>query len=172
MQSISQLSIRHANETDLALIFSFIQKKAEFDKQIGSFTGVLKATEVKLQRTLFNDTPFAKVLLAERAGEAVGFALYYFRYSSFAAQPSIWLDDLYVKFSRRGQSVGTTLLIHLTQIAQTHHCTHIAWTADIRNIRAVEFYQRIGAEVIDQKGNILLFQSIATRGIFVHLHCS
>jgi GNAT superfamily N-acetyltransferase len=158
MQSLSQLRIRHANETDLSLIFSFIQNKAEFDKQVGSFTGTLKATEAKLQKTLFNDNPFAKVLLAELAEEAVGFALYYFKYSSFAAQPSIWLDDLYVNSSRRAQRIGTTLLIHLTQVAQTHNCTHIAWAADVRNIAAVNFYKKMGAKVIEQKGNMLFFQ--------------
>lgn len=79
--------------------------------------------------------------------------MYGFRYSSFAGQPSIWLDDLYVDEEIRSQGAGTALMEYLAQIAKENDCTHLAWTADARNVRGLSFYQRLGAEITEQKGN-------------------
>lgn len=145
--------VRPATSEDVSLILSFIQKKAEFDRTIGAFSGVLRVSEQKIRQTLFGAIPFSYVLFAETLEHPVGFALYGFRYSSFAGQPSIWLDDLYVDQEKRSQGAGTALMHHLAQIAKQHHCTHLAWTADARNIRGLGFYQRLGAEITEQKGD-------------------
>jgi GNAT superfamily N-acetyltransferase len=92
-------------------------------------------------------------LFAELSTREVGFALYGFRYSSFAGQPSIWLDDLYVEEEMRNQGAGAALMHGLGQIAQENDCTHIAWNADARNIRGLNFYNRIGAEITEQVNN-------------------
>ncbi|MEM9510428.1 MAG: GNAT family N-acetyltransferase, partial [Cyanobacteria bacterium P01_E01_bin.35] len=76
-----------------------------------------------------------------------------FRYSSFAGQPSIWLDDLYVKLGMRSKGAGGLLMKRLRQIAQENNCTHLAWTADARNTRGLGFYQRLGAKITEQKEN-------------------
>ncbi len=75
----SKVATRHANPDDVPLILSFIQKKAEFDKSMGAFIGTLQTTAAKLCATLFNDSPFARVLFAEVSQQVVGFALYYFK---------------------------------------------------------------------------------------------
>jgi GNAT superfamily N-acetyltransferase len=147
------INVRSATMDDVSLIFSFIQKKSDFDRDIGAFSGKLQVSEDKLRKTLFGSTPFAYVLFAEWAEQAVGFALYGFRYSSFAGQPSIWLDDLYVKSEMRSQGAGAALMAELARIAQANDCTHLAWTADARNIRGLRFYDRAGAKVIEQQGN-------------------
>ena len=146
------MRIRFANSNDVALIFSFIKKKAEFDRKIGAFSGDLRTSEEKICKTLFGVVPLAYVLFAELAGSEVGFALYGFRYSSFAGQPSIWLDDLYVDEAMRSQGVGAALMTHLAQNSQENDCTHLAWNADARNTRGLSFYHRLGAEVIEQHG--------------------
>lgn len=147
------MRVKTANPDDVSLIFSFIKKKAEFDRQIGAFSGVLQVSEEKIRKTLFGIIPFAYVLFAETSKREIGFALYEFRYSSFAGQPSIWLDDLYVDEEVRSQGAGAALMSHLAQIAQQNACTHIAWNADARNTRALNFYNRLGAEITEQKGN-------------------
>ena len=81
------MNVRFATPDDISLIFSFIQKKAAFDRTIGAFSGVLSGSEDKIYKTLFGAIPFAYVLFAEDSGQEVGFALYGFRYSSFAGQP-------------------------------------------------------------------------------------
>ncbi|NCJ04934.1 GNAT family N-acetyltransferase [Synechococcales cyanobacterium C] len=145
------MQVRTATSNDVDLIFSFIQKKAAFDRQIGAFSGVLQTSEEKIHQTLFGSIAFAHVLFVEMRGQPVGFTLYEFRYSSFVGQPSIWLDDLYVNEDRRSQGAGTALMQDLAQIARKNDCTHLAWTADARNRQGLSFYRRLGAEITDQK---------------------
>ena len=152
------MRIRSANSDDVALIFSFIQKKAEFDRNIGAFSGNLQTSEEKIYKTLFGVVPFSYVLFAELSGCEVGFALYGFRYSSFAGQPSIWLDDLYVDEAMRSQGVGVALMTRLAQISQENDCTHLAWNADARNIRGLSFYHRLGADITEQHGHRCFFR--------------
>jgi GNAT superfamily N-acetyltransferase len=147
------MKVRIANPDDVSLIFSFIQKKAEFDCNIGAFSGILQTTEEKTRKTLFGKIPFSYVLLAEDSGRAIGFALYGFRCSSFVGQPSIWLDDLYVDKDRRSQGAGAALMERLAGIARENDCTHIAWNADARNPRGLAFYHRLGAEITDRHEN-------------------
>ncbi len=147
------MKVRSAIPDDVLLIFSFIQKKSEFDRNIGAFSGVLQVSEDKIRKTLFGTIPFSYVLFAELSGHEVGFALYGFRYSSFAGQPSIWLDDLYVDEAHRSQGVGAILMDKLAQIAKANDCTHLAWNADARNTRGLSFYHRLGAKITKQHGN-------------------
>jgi GNAT superfamily N-acetyltransferase len=147
------MKIRSATPDDVSLIVSFIQKKSEFDRDIGGFSGVLRVSKDKVRRTLFGATPFAYVLFAESLDSEVGFALYGFRYSSFAGQPSIWLDDLYVDENTRSQGAGKVLMDKLAEIAAENDCSHLAWNADARNIRGLSFYHRLGAEITEQHGN-------------------
>jgi GNAT superfamily N-acetyltransferase len=152
------LIIRFAREEDVSVILALIRRKAAFDDSMDSDCTPLQATEAKLCQTLFNDPPFAKVLLVERSS-AIGFALYYFRYSSFAAQPSIWLDDLYLEPESRGQGIGKALMIELAKEAQKHHCSHMAWTASQKNDRGIGFYQALGAEIVGEQAKVLCFQA-------------
>ncbi|MBD1846248.1 GNAT family N-acetyltransferase [Cyanobacteria bacterium FACHB-63] len=147
------MNVRSATPNDVSLIFSFIRKKAEFDRDVGAFSGVLQSTENKIRNTLFGESPFAYVLFVEASGIEIGFALYGFRYSSFVGQPSIWLDDLYVDVDRRSQGTGAALMEHLAQSAQENDCTHLAWNADARNTRGLSFYGHLGAEITEQQGN-------------------
>ena len=147
------IRVRTANLDDISLIYAFIQKKAEFDRSVGAYSGVIQTSEAKIRQTIFSNNPFAYVLLAECSLGVIGFALYGFRYSSFAGQPSIWLDDLYVEQNMRSQGAGSLLMDKLQQIAHKNNCTHLAWTADARNTRAIKFYRRLGAEIIEQKGD-------------------
>lgn len=95
---------------------------------------------------------FARTLERE-----IGFALYCFRYSSFAGQPSFWLDDLYVNENMRSQGAGTALMTRLVEIATENDCTHLGWTADKRNTRGLNFYHRLGAKIIKQENNRCFF---------------
>jgi GNAT superfamily N-acetyltransferase len=149
----NRIKVRPAELDDVSLIFSFIQKKSEFDRSIGAYSGMIQVSEDKICKTIFGEIPFAYVLLAENLKGACGFALYGFRYSSFVGQPSIWLDDLYIDENMRNQGAGSVLMSYLKQIAQKHDCTHLAWNADVRNVRGLDFYHRLGAEIIEQKGD-------------------
>jgi GNAT superfamily N-acetyltransferase len=147
------MQVRSATPNDVPLIFSFIQRKAEFDRNVGAFSGILQVSEDKLSKTLFGVIPFSYVLFSENLEREIGFALYGFRYSSFAGQPSIWLDDLYVDETQRSQGAGTALMHYLAKIAAENNCTHLAWNTDARNTRGLSFYHRLGAEITEQHGD-------------------
>lgn len=139
------ISIRHASQRDIPAIMELIYLKAEFDGCPES----VEATPQKLEIDLFGEKPLAFVLLAEVDGVAVGLATYHFIYSTFLAQPGIWLDDLYVKPEHRSHRVGQALMVRLHQIGQEKGCGRIDWTVAVSNERGIKFYERIGAKIIN-----------------------
>ncbi|MEY2856041.1 MAG: hypothetical protein RLZZ74_350 [Cyanobacteriota bacterium] len=152
------IDIRFAAPTEATLIYELIHDKAEFDRSIGAYSGKVQTTIEKIQQTILSNRPFVYVLLAEENQVPLGFALYGFRYSSFVGQPSVWLDDLFIKPDSRSKGAGNLLMNKLQQIAQQNNCSHLAWTADARNIRGLSFYQRLGAEIVEQQSNCCLFK--------------
>ncbi len=149
--------IRNATPDDLSLILSLIQKKIGFDPNIATFSEILRLSEYRVHQILSGSIPVSYVLLSQISGRLVGFAFYEFRYSLFVGKPSIWLDELYVDEEMRSQGIGVALMLHLAQIAQEHNCGHLSWYADDRNTRSLSFYERLGAEITDQKGNRCFF---------------
>ncbi len=138
-----QFSIRETKPSDIPAIMELIHLKAQFDGCPES----VEATPRKLENTLFGQKPLALVFLAEIKGKAIGFVSYHFIYSTFLAQPGIWLDDLYVLAEYRGNGVGEALIKHLCQIARDAGCGRIDWTVAADNARGIKFYQRIGAKI-------------------------
>jgi GNAT superfamily N-acetyltransferase len=151
--------VRPARETDVPLILSFIRKKADFDRSTDAFHGTLQVSEESLRETMFGAETFARVIFAEVNGQAEGFALFYFRYSSFKGRPSLWLDDLYVNQTARREGVGYALMRAIARVAQAHCCTHLGWTASPNNHNGMRFYERLGAKIIDQRGGSLFYEA-------------
>jgi GNAT superfamily N-acetyltransferase len=140
----STLKIRIAERNDLETILDFILAKAKFDNA----EYALQATLDKLANTLFCDQPLAYVLLAEIENKSIGFALYFYTYSSFLAQPGIWLDDLFVQPQMRHQGIGTALINYLANLGKIKNCGRIEWTVSVHNSPAVDFYQQQGAKIL------------------------
>ena len=105
----SDFKIRQATELDCATILRFITQLAEYEK----LAHEVVADEKKLAATLFGDNPSAEVVIAEYDTKPVGFALYFTNYSTFLAQPGIYLEDLFVDITMRGKGFGKALLTHL-----------------------------------------------------------
>lgn len=138
------MEVREAATGDAAEVLAFVRAKAQFDRELGAFTGDLGTDEDLIRRHLFGPRPVAFALLAGGPGPAVGFALYYFRYSSFRGRPSVWLDDLYVHPHARRQGAGRRLMRRLAAIAVEADCTHVAWVASASNAVGMNFYRRLG----------------------------
>src|SRR4051794_39476325 len=97
--------IRDATPNDVPVIAQLIRGLAEYERLLDH----CMLTEAKLRDHLFGPRPFAEVLLAEDAGEIVGFALFFHNYSTFRASPGIYLEDLFVKPEHRGKGHGKAL---------------------------------------------------------------
>lgn len=134
--------LRPATPADLPLILAFIRELAEYEKLSAGVT----ATEEKLRATLFGERPAAECILAfAAAGEPAGFAVFFTNYSTFLAQPGLWLEDLFVRPAHRGQGIGRALLLHLARLANTRGCGRLEWAVLDWNQPAIEFYESLGA---------------------------
>ncbi|NEP04133.1 MAG: GNAT family N-acetyltransferase [Okeania sp. SIO2G4] len=141
-----EIVIREAVPSDIKIIMELLYLKARFDGCPES----LKATTEQLNNDLFGTTPLTSILLAEVGGKAVGFASYHRIYSTFLAKPGIWLDDLYLKAEYRGKKIGTALMTRLYQIAEETGCGRIDWTVNINNDNGIQFYEKMGANIIEK----------------------
>ncbi|BAZ27289.1 GCN5-related N-acetyltransferase [Kalymmatonema gypsitolerans NIES-4073] len=141
-----QFLIRDANSSDISTLMELIRLKAEFDGCLD----FLEATPKKLEDTLFCENPLAFVLLAEINRNAIGFATYHRIYSTFLAQPGIWLDDLYIKAEYRRLGIGEALIKHLCQITQKIGGGRIDWIVAVNNTPAIKFYEKMGAKIIQK----------------------
>jgi GNAT superfamily N-acetyltransferase len=110
----------------------------------------LKATEAQLGEALFGKRPAAEALIAERGGEALGYALFFPTFSSFLASTGMWLEDLFVREEHRGEGVGRALLEALAALAQERGGERLEWAALDWNEPALGFYRRIGAATMNE----------------------
>ena len=138
------LTIRNAEPSDAALILRFIRALAEYEK----LAHEVVADEDKLRATLFGVRPGAEVLLAELAGEAVGFALFFQSYSTFLAKPGLYLEDLFVDPASRGKGVGVALMSALARICVQRHYGRFEWSVLDWNENAIRFYEKLGATML------------------------
>src|SRR6184192_2478255 len=108
------------------------------------------ATEERLRNSLFGPRPAAEVLLAMLNGECVGFALFFPTYSTFLAQPGLYLEDLYVLPEARGREAGIALLIELARIAVKRSYGRVEWAVLNWNEPSIRFYKKLGAVALDE----------------------
>ncbi len=153
-----RVNIRKATKQDSVKLLELIRYKAEFDRSMKGFNGEISTTKEKIERTLFGDYAFAHVLLLEVEGEAFGFALFHYRYSSFIGEPSIWLDDLLVMSEYRSKGYGAELMYALKKEAEKSLASHISWTASPYNTRAHYFYKKLGSVVERMDGQRPFFR--------------
>ena len=106
---MSQLHIRPATEQDIDLILHFVRELAIYEKAEHE----VKATPDHVRRTLFCANPSVFGLICEIEGKAVGFAVYFFNYSTWQGQHGLYLEDLYITPDARGHGAGKALLQHL-----------------------------------------------------------
>jgi hypothetical protein len=136
--------LRPATRSDLAAIVGLIRDLAVYEQ----LEHLVVATPESIEPHLFGPRPAAEVVLAEVAGEVVGFALFFTNFSTFLGRPGLYLEDLYVKPARRGLGVGKALLAHLGALAVERGCGRFEWSVLDWNESAIAFYERMGAKLL------------------------
>ena len=139
------LSLRAATPADVPQILRFIRQLAEYEKLLDKCV----ATEAQLHATLFGPRPYAETIIAEWDGQPAGFALFFHNYSTFLAQPGLYLEDLFVDPALRGKGIGKALLERLAQLANERGCGRVEWSVLDWNAPSIEFYKRMGAVPLD-----------------------
>ena len=143
-ETSSSFTLRAAELRDVSPIVGLIRELAEFEK----LTHLLQVTPEKLRPQLFGQKPAAEAIVAEHDGEVVAFALFFTNFSTFLAQPGLYLEDLYVKPEHRGAGIGEALLTRLAKMALERGCGRFEWSVLYWNESAIGFYQRMGATVM------------------------
>lgn len=138
-------TIRKAQPEDSTLIYDLIRKLAAYEKLSDAVTTSVE----ELQKNIF-DRNFAKVLIAEEHGQPVGFALYFYNFSTFVGKPGIYLEDLFIEPEHRGKGYGKALLCELATIAKTENCGRMEWSVLDWNTPSIEFYKKLGAKPMDE----------------------
>ena len=135
------ISVRRAVPGDVSSILDMIVALAVYERE----PDAVKATEDSLRATLFGSNPQVFVHIAKKDGKAVGMALWFLTYSTWTGRPSLYLEDLFVADSARGDGVGRMLLAALAKEARAIGCARMDWAVLDWNEPAKGFYARIGA---------------------------
>ena len=136
--------LRNAELRDVGAIVQLIRELAEFEK----LSHMVQVTPEKLRPQLFGERPAAEAMVAERGGEVVAFALFFTNFSTFLAQPGLYLEDLYVRPEHRGAGIGKALLTRLAGLAVERHCGRFEWCVLDWNEDAIRFYKSMGATLM------------------------
>lgn len=140
------LRIRKAILGDEGLVFDFICALAKYEK----LEHEVSATKEDLARDLFGENPRVFCDIAELDGKPVGFALWYYTYSTFRGKHGLWLEDLFVNPETRGSGAGKALMVHLAARCRREGLARFEWWVLNWNKPSIDFYKSLGAEMQDE----------------------
>jgi len=143
---VSKTEIRQATVNDSALILRFITELAIYEKAEHE----VLTTESDIRESLFGNGSTTNALICNIDNVPVGFAVYFFSYSTWLGKHGLFLEDLYVSPESRGSGAGKALLRHLAKIAVSKNCGRFEWNVLDWNEPAIQFYQSLGAKPQDE----------------------
>jgi GNAT superfamily N-acetyltransferase len=139
----ASLVIRAGTTRDVPTILALIRGLAEYER----LAHQMEATPARVRAHGFGPRRYFQTLICRRGGRPIGFALYFFTYSTFLARPSLYLEDLFVRPEERGTGAGKALLRALARIAVRRGCGRMEWAVLDWNRPAIRFYRRLGAQL-------------------------
>ena len=142
MKKRADFQIRAAHAEDVPIILQLIRDLATYERAPHEVT----ATEKQLADVLFGKRPAAEVLLAFEGQSPVGFAVYFYNFSTWLGRAGLYLEDLFVKPEKRGNGYGRALLVELAKIAMERGCGRMEWAVLDWNEPAIKFYRALGAK--------------------------
>ena len=140
------ITIRDAKASDTQTILNFVIELAIYEKEPDAVKTNLEET----REMIFGKNSTVKALICEENGKAIGHAIYFYNYSSWLGKNGIYLEDLYVTESKRGQGAGKALLKHLANKALSENCGRFEWSCLDWNTPSRDFYESIGAVSQDE----------------------
>ena len=142
MNTPLDFQIRPARVNDVPIILQLIRDLATYERAPDEVV----ANEEQLIGVLFGERPVAEVLLAFEEESPVGFAVYFYNFSTWLGRPGLYLEDLFVRPENRGKGYGRALLVELAKIARDRGCGRMEWAVLNWNEPAIKFYHALGAQ--------------------------
>jgi GNAT superfamily N-acetyltransferase len=146
VKTSENFQIRSARVEDVPIILQLIRDLATYERAPDE----VSATEEQLVDVLFGERPAAEVLLAFEGKSPVGFAVYFYNFSTWLGRSGLYLEDLFIKPEKRGKGYGRALLVELAKIARDRGCGRMEWAVLNWNEPAIKFYRAIGAKPMDE----------------------
>lgn len=143
---MTNVTIRPAKEADAPRIVEFVRALAAFENEPLEH---IKITPEDIVRDGFGTSPRFEVLMADRDGASIGFALFFHTYSTWEGRPGIYIEDLYVEESARGSGAGLQLMAAVAGLAEERDCGRLELSVLHWN-PARKFYERLGMEHSDK----------------------
>ncbi len=137
--------IRVATPDDVPTVLRFVRALADYER----LAHEVRATEADFRAALFGPSPRAHALLAERDGAAVGFAVWFYDFSTFEGRPGLFVEDVFVEPAHRGAGVGRAIFAWLARRALQEGCSRMNWSVLDWNAPSIAFYRGIGAVAQD-----------------------
>ncbi len=139
---MEEITIRDAEIDDAKIILNFVRELAKYEK---AETQVV-ATENDIRNTIFGPDSTAYALVCCLRGCPIGFAVYFYNYSTWLGKNGLFLEDLYISPSHRGNGAGKKVLKYLAKLAVEKNCGRFEWNVLDWNAPAIKFYRSIGAK--------------------------
>ncbi|MGG5818674.1 N-acetyltransferase family protein [Falsiroseomonas sp. HW251] len=136
------LAIRDATPADLPLVLRFIRALADYER----LSHEVRADEDTLAKFLFSEPRRAEALIARWDGTPVGFAVWYYSFSTFLGRPSLYIEDVFVNPDIRGRGIGKAIFAHLAARAIAQGCGRMEWSVLDWNAPSIAFYRSLGAK--------------------------
>ncbi|MEH6586722.1 MAG: GNAT family N-acetyltransferase [Halioglobus sp.] len=138
---MGSIHIRKGTPADTTVILNFIRELAIYEKALDEVT----TDEAMLNQALFGDKARAYPLICELDGQPVGFAIYFYNFSTWLGKYGIFLEDLYLSPEFRGHGAGKALLQYLAKLALAEGCGRFEWNVLDWNEPSIKFYEACGA---------------------------
>ena len=142
----SEFKIRKATVQDVSEILKLIKELAIYEDLLDKVV----TSEDLLKETLFGIQSTAEVILAVDKNRVLGFALYFFSFSTFLGRPGIYLEDLFIRENERGRGIGKALLSHMARRVREVGGGRLDWSVLNWNKKAIDFYKKMGAESLKE----------------------
>jgi GNAT superfamily N-acetyltransferase len=143
-KNVSGIVIRKATEADSTAVVELIVGLANFEH----LEPPDSKAKVRLVKDIF-DRKLAEVLVATSGEMFVGYALFFYTYSSFLARPTLYLEDIFVRDDSRRLGIGKALFMRCVKEAARNGCGRVEWQVLTWNKKAMKFYEKLGAKRIE-----------------------
>jgi GNAT superfamily N-acetyltransferase len=139
-------TLRPAAPADCADIARLVKALAEYEK----LADHARASAQDFHRALFGETPCAQAAVALVDGATVGFALWFYNFSTFAGRAGLYVEDVFVEPAHRGAGIGRAFFRAMAAHAVEQGCARMEWSVLDWNAPAIAFYRALGAEPMDE----------------------
>ena len=155
--------IRKAEKKDCGLIYHFIESLADYEKALSD----VKISIKNLEKDGFSENPLFTALILEEDSKEIGFALYYFRYSTWNGK-NLYLEDLYIEPKYRGKGYGLQTMHYLASEAKKENCGRFEWQVLDWNESSIAFYKKIGSTLDSEWINCRMNESEISQFLSKH----